>query len=80
MLVRAFENWALFCDNGIWDDKPHIFSTTLFTKVMSGARGKVIDNVIYIIRRDGPAYKIDLKRYTERQQEKIIDNLYPILE
>lgn len=79
MIVRAFENWAMFADNGIWE-YPHIFSTTLFTKVMNGARARLIDNVIYILRTDGPAYKIDLKFYTDRQQDRILDNLLPILE
>lgn len=79
MVVRAFENWTMFADNGIWT-YPHFYSTTLFTKVMNGARARLIDNVIYIIRMDGPAYKIDLKFYTDALQDKIIDNLLPILE
>lgn len=79
MIVRAFENWARFEDNGIWTH-PHVYSTLLFTKVMQHVRAKIVDDVIYIIRTDGPAYKIDLKMYRPELQDKIIDNLYPILE
>lgn len=79
MLVRAFENWARFNDNGIWE-YPHIYTTLLFTKIMKNVRAKLIDEIIYIIRTDGPAYKIDLKMYRPEVQDRIIDNLYPILE
>lgn len=79
MIVRAFENWARFEDNGIWEH-PHVYSTLLFTKVMQGVRAKIKDEVIYIIRTDGPAYKINLEMYTPAQQDKIIDNFYTILE
>lgn len=79
MVISAYENWARFKDNGIWE-YPHRFTTSLFTDVWQGARAKIIDDVIYIIRKDGPAYKIDLNDYTESQQAKIIDNLFTILE
>jgi len=79
MVVSAYENWARFKDNGIWE-YPHRFSTTLFTDVMDGARAKIVDDIVYILHRDGPAYKIDLADYTARQQDKILDNLLPLLE
>jgi phospholipid N-methyltransferase len=79
MIVRAFENWARFEDNGIWE-YPHIYSTIVFTKLMTNVRAKLIDEVIYIMRTDGPAYKISLEMYTPAQQNKIIDALYQIIE
>lgn len=79
MIVRAFENWARFTDNGIWI-YPHVYSTLVFTKLMDNVRAKLIDDIIYIIRTDGPAYKIDLKMYRPEMQDRIIDSLYTILE
>lgn len=84
MLIRIYANWMRFADNGVWEDPHFINSRTarswFFNKF---DRAKIIDDVIYImpaISYDEVAYKIDLARLRDEVQDRLIDELYPIIE